>query len=87
MAFRSRERSVHHAIRTVKLTAHRLRWKPGEPAGWIEGDLSSYFDTVHHRLLMKAVRRRISDARFYDSAVENQSRRDDIDVGLFRVGQ
>ena len=26
----------------------------------IEGDLSSYFDTVHHRLLMKAVHRRMS---------------------------
>jgi retron-type reverse transcriptase len=56
------ERSVHHAIRTVKLqltdnTATRGRWV-------IEGDLSSYFDTVHHRLLMKAVRRRIKDNRF-----------------------
>ena len=50
------ERSVHHAIRTVKLqltdsTETRGRWV-------IEGDLSSYFDTVHHRLLMKAVRKR-----------------------------
>ena len=56
------ERSVHHAIRTVKLQLTDC----GETRGrWvIEGDLSSYFDTVHHRLLMKAVRRRISDARF-----------------------
>lgn len=30
----------------------------------IEGDLSSYFDTVHHRLLLKALRRRIKDPRF-----------------------
>lgn len=30
----------------------------------IEGDLASYFDTVHHRLLLKAVRRRIADQRF-----------------------
>ncbi|BEC76432.1 hypothetical protein VEE58_36060 [Escherichia coli] len=45
-----------------EITAHRL-W--GNPGRWvIEDDLSSYFDTVHHRLLMKAVRRRISDARF-----------------------
>lgn len=56
------ERSVHHAIRTVKLqltdsTDTKGRWV-------IEGDLSSYFDTVHHRLLMKGVRRRISDKRF-----------------------
>jgi RNA-directed DNA polymerase len=52
------ERSVHHAIRTVKLqltdsTDPRGRWV-------IEGDLSSYFDTVHHRLLMKCVRKRVS---------------------------
>ncbi|WP_407197999.1 reverse transcriptase domain-containing protein [Citrobacter freundii] len=41
----------------------------------IEGDLSSYFDTVHHRLLMKAVRRRISDARFM-TLLWKPSRRD-----------
>jgi len=56
------ERSVHHAIRTVKfqLTDNnqtRGRWV-------IEGDLSSYFDTVHHQLLMKCVRKRISCQRF-----------------------
>ncbi|MDP5211248.1 group II intron reverse transcriptase/maturase [Microbulbifer sp. 2205BS26-8] len=56
------ERSVHHAIRTVKLQLTDNRETRGR---WvIEGDLSSYFDTVHHRLLMKAVRRRISDKRF-----------------------
>ncbi len=39
------ERSVHHAIRTVKLQLTDC----GETRGrWvIEGDLSSYFDTVH----------------------------------------
>ncbi|WP_345779321.1 reverse transcriptase/maturase family protein [Photobacterium damselae] len=52
------ECSVHHAIRTVKLqltnnTETRSRWV-------IEGDLASYFDTVHHRLLMRCVRNRIS---------------------------
>ena len=49
----------------------------GETRGrWvIEGDLSSYFDTVHHRLLMKAVRRRISDARFM-TLLWKPSRRD-----------
>lgn len=56
------ERSVHHAIRTVKLqltdnSSTRGRWV-------IEGDLSSYFDTVHHKLLMKSVRKRISCKRF-----------------------
>ena len=59
-------RSVHHAIRAVQLnlqdcggTATVGRWV-------IEGDLTSYFDTVHHRLLMKCVRKRISDQRFLD---------------------
>jgi group II intron reverse transcriptase/maturase len=56
------ERSVHHAIRTVRIqltdnTFTRGRWV-------IEGDLSSYFDTVHHRLLMKGVRKRISCKQF-----------------------
>lgn len=56
------ERSVHHAIRTVKFqltdsTETKGRWI-------IEGDLSSYFDTVHHKLLMKCVRKRISCQRF-----------------------
>lgn len=56
------ERSVHHAIRTVKLQMS----ESNEPKGrWIvEGDLSSYFDTVHHRLLMKCVRKRINCRRF-----------------------
>lgn len=57
------ERSVHHAIRTVQLqltgSSTRGRWV-------IEGDLSSYFDTVHHKLLMKCVRKRISCVRFND---------------------
>jgi len=57
--------SVHQAIRTVKL---QLQDKNrGSAARWIiEGDLTSYFDTIHHRLLMKAVRRRIRDRRFLD---------------------
>ena len=57
-------RSVHHAIRTVKL---QLQDGGGQSVAgrWvIEGDLASYFDTVHHRLLLKAVRRRIADQRF-----------------------
>lgn len=56
------ERSVHHAIRTVKLQLTDSNYSKGR---WvIEGDLSSYFDTVHHRLLMKCVRRRIRCERF-----------------------
>ncbi|MFV2508960.1 group II intron reverse transcriptase/maturase, partial [Escherichia coli] len=76
------ERSVHHAIRTVKLQLtdcgeNRGRWV-------IEGDLSSYFDTVHHLLLMKAVRRRISDARFRTLRWKT-IKAGHIDVGLFRA--
>jgi RNA-directed DNA polymerase len=56
------ERSVHHAIRTVKLQLTDCNVTKGR---WvIEGDLSSYFDTVHHRLLMRSVRKRISCQRF-----------------------
>ena len=50
----------------------------------IEGDLSSYFDTVHHRLRMKAVRRRISDVRFMALLWET-IKAGHIDVGLFRA--
>ena len=58
------ERSVHHAVRTVRMqlqdgTDCKGRWV-------IEGDLASYFDTVHHKLLLKCVRRRICDRRFID---------------------
>lgn len=76
------ERSVHHAIRTVKLQLTDC----GETRGrWvIEGDLSSYFDTVHHRLLMKAVRRRISDARFM-TLLWKTIKAGHVDVGLFRA--
>ena len=58
------ERSVHHAVRTGQLQLQ----DGSDPKGrWvIEGDLSSYFDTVHHKLLLKCVRRRITDNRFVD---------------------
>ena len=49
------ERSVHHAIRTVKF---QLQDSTDTSGRWvIEGDLASYFDTVHHKLLMKCVRK------------------------------
>lgn len=72
------ERSVHHAIRTVKLQLTDC----GETRG--RGDLSSYFDTVHHRLLMKAVRRRISDPRFM-ALLWKIIKAGHVDVGLFRA--
>lgn len=56
------ERSVHHAIRTVKF---QLQDGSDTSGRWvIEGDLASYFDTVHHKLLMSCVRKRIRDVRF-----------------------
>ncbi|MCP4165497.1 MAG: group II intron reverse transcriptase/maturase, partial [Chloroflexi bacterium] len=76
------ERSVHHAVRTVKIqlqdtTHQRARWV-------IEGDLASYFDTVHHRLLLKCVRRRICDKRFVD-LLWRILKAGHIDRGLFRA--
>jgi retron-type reverse transcriptase len=56
------ERSVHHAIRTVKPQLQDSSETAGRWA--IEGDLASYFDTVHHKQLMNCVRKRICDRRF-----------------------
>ncbi|WP_217652500.1 reverse transcriptase domain-containing protein [Acidocella aminolytica] len=59
------ERSVHHAVRTVKIQLQDS--SAGTRGRWIiEGDLASYFDTVHHRLLLRCVRRLIRDDRFVD---------------------
>ncbi|AEJ41278.1 reverse transcriptase family protein [Sulfobacillus acidophilus TPY] len=56
-------RSLHHAVRAVKLALTDT--VQGTAGRWvIEGDLASYFDTVHHRLRMKAVKRRMADRRF-----------------------
>lgn len=55
---------MHHAIRTVKLQLQDSDDQRTAGRWVIEGDLASYFDTVHHRLLLKAVRKRISDQRF-----------------------
>ncbi len=76
------ERSVHHAIRTIKLQLQ----DNGETSGrWvIEGDLASYFDTVHHRLLMKCVRKRICDKRFLD-LLWCIIKAGHVDEGLFRA--
>ena len=77
-------RSVHHAIRTVKLQllGHDERGAAGR---WvIEGDLASYFDTVHHRLLLRAVRRRIADPRFL-ALLWRFIKAGCVDRGLFRA--
>lgn len=57
-------RSVHHAIRTVKLQLQDGGEHSVSGHWVIEGDLASYFDTVHHRLLLKGIRKRIVDQRF-----------------------
>lgn len=56
------QRSVHHAIRTVK--TQLTDWACPRGRWIIEGDLASYFDTVHHRKLISCVRKRIRDKRF-----------------------
>ena len=76
------ERSVHHAIRTVKFQLQDSNETSGR---WvIEGDLASYFDTVHHKLLMKCVRKRIKDVRFL-SLLWRFIRAGHVDKGLFRA--
>jgi group II intron reverse transcriptase/maturase len=76
------ERSVHHAIRTVKF---QLQDSSETSGRWvIEGDLASYFDTVHHKLLMKCVRKRIRDVRFL-SLLWRFIRAGHVDKGLFRA--
>jgi RNA-directed DNA polymerase len=79
-------RSVHHAIRTVKMQLQDGNEQTNATAGrWIiEGDLASYFDTVHHRLLMKSVRKRISDQRFL-ALLWKIIKAGCVDRGLFRA--
>ena len=74
------QRSVHHAIRTVRIqlvdgTHERGRWV-------IEGDLASYFDTVHHTLLMGCLRKRICDRRFLN-LIWRLLKAGHVDRGLF----
>jgi RNA-directed DNA polymerase len=76
------ERSVHHAVRTVKF---QLQESTNTSGRWvIEGDLSSYFDTVHHKLLMSCVRQRIRDARFL-SLLWRFIKAGHVDKGLFQA--
>ncbi len=76
------ERSVHHAIRTVKI---QLQDNAEASGRWVvEGDLASYFDTVHHRLLMKCVRKRICDKRFLN-LLWRIIKAGHVDEGLFRA--
>jgi len=52
-------RSTYDAIAYI---SSRLIGSSGESYQWvIEGDISSYFDTIPHRKLMKAVKKRVAD--------------------------
>jgi len=77
-------RSVHHAIRTVKLQLQESDDERTAGRWVIEGDLASYFDTVHHRLLMKGVRKRIADQRFL-ALLWRFIKAGCVDRGLFRA--
>ena len=77
-------RSVHHAIRTVKLQLQESDDERSAGRWVIEGDLASYFDTVHHRLLLKGVRKRIADRRFL-TLLWKFIKAGCIDRGLFRA--
>ncbi len=57
-------RSVHHATRTVKLQLQDGGEQSVAGRWVIEGDLASYFETVHHRLLLRGIRKRVADQRF-----------------------
>src|ERR1017187_748664 len=78
------ERSVHHAIRTVRLQLQDGHGRSTAGRWIIEGDLASYFDTVHHRLLMRAVRKRIADQRFL-ALLWKLIKAGSVDRGLFRA--
>lgn len=77
-------RSVHHAIRTVKLQLQDGNEQSTAGRWVIEGDLASYFDTVHHRLLMKGIRKRIADQRFL-ALLWKFIKAGCVDRGLFRA--
>jgi group II intron reverse transcriptase/maturase len=47
----------------------RILWAAREPRKYfwvIEGDIASYFDTIHHRKLMELLRRRVADDKVLD---------------------
>lgn len=77
-------RSVHHAIRMVKLQLQDGDERSTAGRWIIEGDLASYFDTVHHRLLMKGIRKRVADRRFL-ALLWKFIKAGCVDRGLFRA--
>jgi retron-type reverse transcriptase len=57
-------RSTYDAIAYI---GNQLTGIPGKAYQWvIEGDIKSYFDTIPHRRLIKAVNRRVADRKIRD---------------------
>lgn len=77
-------RSVHHAIRAVKLQLQDGDERSTAGRWVIEGDLASYFDTVQHRLLIKGIRKRVADQRFL-ALLWKFIKAGCVDRGLFRA--
>jgi retron-type reverse transcriptase len=78
------KRSVHHAIQAV--AAQMTDAGCGRTKGrWvIEGDLASYFDTVHHCKLIGCIKRRIQDRRLIQ-LLWRFLRAGHVDAGIFQM--
>lgn len=51
------QRGCHTALHTIQTTWKGTRW-------FIEGDLASYFDTIHHEVLLRILGKQLHDNRF-----------------------
>lgn len=51
------KRSCHTALQQIQSTFNGVKW-------FIEGDISAYFDTIDHNILIRILRKRIKDERF-----------------------
>ena len=78
------KRSVHHAIQAVAAQMTDTGRSRTKGRWAIEGDLASYFDTVHHRKLVSCVKRRIHDRRFI-LVLWRLLRAGHVDAGIFHV--
>ena len=69
-------RSTYDAMAYI---GKRLAGNSGESYQWvIEGDIASYFDTIPHRRLMKAVKKRVADRDIRDLTLEVPACRCDV---------